>query len=35
MTELAARTRLAAPARPAIGGLLIIERNVWSTGGRG
>ena len=28
MTELVARTRLAAPARPAIGGLLIIERNV-------
>jgi lipooligosaccharide transport system permease protein len=28
MSELVARTRLAAPARPAIGGLLIIERNV-------
>ena len=28
MTELVARTRLTAPARPAFGGLLIIERNV-------
>ena len=28
MTELVARARLAAPARPALGGLLIIERNV-------
>ena len=28
MTELVARARLAAPARPAIGGLLIVERNV-------
>ena len=28
MTELVARARLTAPARPAIGGLLIIERNV-------
>ena len=28
MTELAARARLTAPARPSIGGLLIIERNV-------
>lgn len=27
MTELVARTRLAAPSRPAIGGLLIVERN--------
>ena len=28
MTELVARARLTAPARPALGGLLIIERNV-------
>ena len=28
MTELVARTRLTAPARPVVGGLLIIERNV-------
>jgi lipooligosaccharide transport system permease protein len=28
VTELAARARLSAPARPAIGGLLIVERNV-------
>ena len=28
MSELVARARLTAPARPAIGGLLIIERNV-------
>jgi lipooligosaccharide transport system permease protein len=28
MTELVARARLSAPARPALGGLLIIERNV-------
>ena len=28
MTELVARTRLTAPTRPVIGGLLIIERNV-------
>src|SRR6188472_1508115 len=28
MSELVARARLAAPARPALGGLLIIERNV-------
>ena len=28
MTELVARARLTAPARPAIGGLLIVERNV-------
>ena len=28
MTELVARARLTAPARPALGGLLIVERNV-------
>jgi lipooligosaccharide transport system permease protein len=28
MTELVARTRLTTPARPAFGGLLIVERNV-------
>jgi lipooligosaccharide transport system permease protein len=28
MTELVARTRLTTPARPALGGLLIVERNV-------